>query len=109
MTEAEEIEVDLKDLKEALEMRKALQRLESNPDFVKVMKEGYLEQESIRLVHLRGAPSMQQEPHATQIMKRLEGIPALLAYFNSIHFHAQEAEKVMEDYEAELELVANGE
>lgn len=44
------IEVTLKEFDEMVALKKSLDRLNSNPDFISVIREGYLEADAIRLL-----------------------------------------------------------
>ena len=85
---------------ERIAIRNALQRLELNADFKKVV-EDYTEHESIRLVHLLAEPTFnlggKKELHREEIKESLIGIARFSDYLRNIHRLAAQAEKTLED------------
>lgn len=105
----EEIEVNIREAKKMVDLGNALQRLEKNRDFKRVFAEGYLREEAVRLVHLRGDPNMQTDEMRKSIDQQLDGINGLLHYCNKTRHQAYLAEKAIEDNEGLLdELRAEG-
>ena len=104
-----QIEENIKEAKEIVEVDKALARLVENRDFRKVIKEGYLEKEAIRLVHLRGDPAFQTPDRQAGVLSQIDAIGQLLGYFRAIKHNASVALKAIESDEAVLdELRAEG-
>lgn len=85
------VEVTIEELKESIELAEALKRLQSNPDFNKVINKGYLEDNAIRLVALRSSPSLQEKEQQESVLKEIDGIGALLNYFRRIMYMGEEA------------------
>jgi hypothetical protein len=94
------IEANIARAKEIVELDKALQRLTENRDFRKVIKEGYLEREAIRLVHLRGDPAFQTPERQAAVLGQIDAIGQVLSYFRTVSFNASIAEKAIESDEA---------
>lgn len=94
------IEENIAHAKSFVELDKALQRLIENRDFRLVIKEGYLEKEAIRLVHLRGDPAFQTPERQAAVLGQIDAIGQLLGYFRTISFNASSALKSIEADEA---------
>lgn len=92
--------------KEIVEFDKALQRLEANRDFQKVIQEGYLKAEAVRLVHLKADPSMQTPDRQASVIAQIDAIGGLASYFRTVSFNANIAVKAVENDEATLEDIA---
>jgi len=72
-----------------------------------IISEGYFEKEAIRLVHLKGDPSMQSAEYQVNIVKQMDAISALNQYFQTVFHRASLAEKAIEsDEEARNEILA---
>jgi hypothetical protein len=83
--EIRQVEQSLTQAKQLLAMGESLQRLYSNRDFKKVILEGYFEKEAVRLVHLKSDAAMTSQVHQENIIKQLDGIGALVQYFQTIN------------------------
>lgn len=105
----EEIEVNIREARKMVELGNALQRLEKNRDFKRVFIEGYLREEAVRLVHLRGNPNMQTEDMQTAIIQQMDGINGILHYCNKLRHQSYLAEKAIEDGEGLLDELRNEE
>ena len=103
------IEREIQHSKELFELGKGLERLRSNRDFKKIMVEGYLEQECIRLVLLKADQNMQSVEKQASIVKQMDAIGAVNQYFQTVMVKAAMAEKslVADEHEREL-LIAEG-
>jgi len=99
----EVIEKNIKEAKEIVAKGAALERLYSNKDFKTVISKGYLEQEAIRLVHAKANPGMQTGSLQLDILKQIDAIGALTAYFRGVEHQAFLAAKAIEDDEATRE------
>ena len=96
----QQIEESIRQSKETIEFDKALQRLTLNKDFNLVIKDGYLKDEAIRLVHLKADPSMQTPERQAAIVRDLDAIGGLLSYFRTVGANAVLALKSIEMAEA---------
>lgn len=81
---------------EFVELGKALDRLSSNKDFIKVVKQGYFEQEAIRLVHLKADPSMTAADRQASIVSQIDAIGAFSAFLRKVQFEAGQAARNIE-------------
>ena len=104
-SEVEAIERNIKKAKEFVSMGAALERLSKNVDFRKVIKEGYFEQEAIRLVHLKSDVSMQSDASQKTILAQIDAIGTLAAYFQTIAFTNDQAQKAIDQDEAMIEQI----
>ena len=73
-----QIENHIKELTKKVKLHEALERLEKNPEFKKVINEAYISEEGKRLIGLRGDTSI-EEPIQKQVLKSIDGI----GYFQS--------------------------
>lgn len=99
---------DLKDAKQRVDLGKALDRLMANRDFRKVIVEGYLEKEAVRLVHLKADPSMQAADKQAGIIRDIDAIGSLAEYFNTVSLLASRGVKEVEDGDAARERILEG-
>jgi len=99
----EEIELNITEAKKMVALGNSLDRLMSNRDFKKVFKEEYLEQEAIRLVHLKTDPNMQDPESQEAIVRQIDAIGTVTSFFNKIRHQAYLASKAIEDGEETLD------
>lgn len=108
-TELQQIENSIKQSDELIELGNCLERLRNNRDFIKVVKEGYFEQEAIRLVHLKSDSNMQSEQAQRNILKQIDAIGNLSEYLATLQFKVGMAHKAKaSDEEMRDELLAEG-
>jgi hypothetical protein len=101
--EINSIERTVSDARSIKELGAALERLQSNRDYIAVIKSGYFRDEAVRLVHLRGDPNMQTPERQADILKQIDSIAALSQYFRTLQHSANLADKAIEDGEAVLD------
>lgn len=88
--------------KQGLALAKALINLKNNADFRTLITEGYLQNEAVRLVHLKSDPSM-AEPHLQAgILRDIDGIGSLAEYFRVVAKSGEQAERSIADAEAQI-------
>jgi hypothetical protein len=85
----------------------SLKRLESNKDFLAVIKSGYFEKEAIRLVHLKADPSMQTPERQQSVISQIDAIGNLAGYFRTVVFNADQAERNIAADEQTVEELHN--
>jgi hypothetical protein len=100
-----EIEVTIEKARAVIERNNALDRLFDNPDFVDVIRNGYLHEEAVRLVHLKAAPQMQKPEHQTDVLRAIDSIGGLLGYFQKIGHASRMAEQAIEQGEQALQEI----
>ncbi len=101
----QQIEANILKSKEILELHKALLRLEDNRDFRKLIKDGYLRDEAVRLVHLTADPMYQTPDRQAAIRADISAIGGLLQYFRTVKHNASIAERAIEADEAERDEI----
>lgn len=102
----EEIQLDIDDAKAIVAKRDALIRLENNADFKALILDGYFKDEAVRLVEAKGSPSLQLPEHQEAIIKSIDGIGALKAFFRATDLMGSNAAAAIEDSERLLEELA---
>lgn len=103
--EIQAIEQNIQAAKTRLEFGAALERLQSNRDFRRVIEEGYFRDEAVRLVHLKADPNMQTEESQRSIVQQMDAIGSLSQYFVTVRQLAGMAARSIEGDEAMLEEI----
>lgn len=98
----------IKEAQTKLDKYKALERLKKNRDFNQIINEGFLQEEAIRLVHLKAHPAMQTIAHQESIIKQIDAIGILASFFEVIGMEARQAERSIEGDEETLEQLRKG-
>ena len=80
----EAIEISIEDAKKAIDLRESLEKLSANPDFKKIMLDGYFKEECIRLVLVKADYEMRDEDSQTQITKSIDAIGHTQTYLRTI-------------------------
>lgn len=113
MNEVQELEISIETAKAKIALGRKLEELTNNRHFRELVLKGYLEDEAIRLVHLKAEPSMESEEAQKQILIGIDGIGSLKGFFRKIQIEAQMAERALVADEKELEFalkeIAEGE
>lgn len=106
---------DIKELEAQIEVAKrdrdfgqAILRLKENKDFKKVILEGYMEKEALRLIRIKAEPAMQNPLSQAAIVSAMDAISNLHHYLEGAirdgeigERHIQEGETVLEELLAE--------
>lgn len=103
----EKIDRDNKGQKKLVETAEALARLQTNRDFKRVITEGYLTQEAVRLVHLKGDYNFQTPERQANIQRQIDGIAALVQYLLAVQQTGSMASKAIEANDAMREDILN--
>lgn len=101
-TTAENMELTAKELEEYnywVGMRQALERLEKNPDFQKVILEGYFKDKAVNGVSQLASPYIKKNGFRPEVMEALVAISNLQDHFITIKSLGAEAED--EEFEDE--------
>jgi len=105
--QVQEIEKSIRNAKKAVDLGAAVQRLRTNRDFKLVVLDGYLEQEAIRLVHLKSAPEFQSPERQASVIRDIDSIGALAGYLNNlINFAGMASKQLESDQETLADLAA---
>lgn len=97
-----QIEMTMEQAKEDINLAKALDKLKSNREFKKIITEGYFKDEAIRLVNMKGHPQARREDIQADIIKQIDAIGCLNAFFDMIYHRAEWAKSAIEASEEEL-------
>lgn len=100
-----QLERNIESKKAQVALNDALERLKNNKDFKKVVIEGYLNREAIRLVSLKGDPEMQTPERQASIIRDIDGIGSVQRYFRLIEQFAEMAVGSLSDDEQTLEAI----
>lgn len=95
------IEISLGAANDMVEFGKAIERLQKNKDFKRVVIDGYLNAEAVRLVHQRSQPGMD----VAEIDKAIVGIGQFVQYLNVQKQKSAMAAKSILELESERSLV----
>lgn len=104
--EFEEIEIDIKAAQDLVKKGDALDRLTNNQDFRDVISQGYFQEEAVRLVHLKCAPSMQNPNMQANVLTCIDAIGNLNQYFSKIMTQAEMARSSILDSQDTLSEMA---
>jgi hypothetical protein len=105
----EAIEISLKEARKMVDLGRSLERLEMNPDFQKVIRDGYFRDEAVKLVHARVQPNLQLPQQQAWLVSRMDAIGALSQYFENLRNDAGLAAKALEDgTKTQAELLTEG-
>lgn len=96
------LEQGIKKAQTAKELGAALERLSKNADFKSVILTGYMRDEAVRLVHLKGDISFQSPEKQASILKQIDGIASLKQYFNVVELTADNAQGMIDEAEEHL-------
>lgn len=104
-----QLERDAKAHKVTIDLGNALDKLRNNRDFIKLILDGYLKDEAVRLVHAKSSPALQSEAMQAAITRDIDAIGSLAQYFNTVTQQANIAVKQLQGIEAEREELLRGE
>ena len=89
----QQIELNIAEAKKIVDLGQALNRLENNRDFKKLILEGFFSHEAVRLVHLKADPNFQTPERQQSINTQMDAIGSLAQYFNTVNRNAALAAK----------------
>ena len=92
----EKIEISIEEATKSVDLFNSLQRLNTNPDFKKVMLDGYFSEECVRLVLLKADHEMRDEDRQNQIIKSIDAIGHTRTYLRTIMQLGQMAARSLE-------------
>lgn len=102
------IEQSIRDSVKEVELAEALQRLKNNRDFKRVVVDGYLTQEAIRLTHSMADPGLQSPESQQSIQLQLRAISELNSFFTRTLEQANLARKAIAYNEQAREELIQG-
>ena len=103
----QQIHIDIESATEQAALGAAVTRLMKNKDFKKVILDGLFKNEAVRLVLLKGDPSMQSDEAQKELLKQMDGIGSLRQYLYAMEMLGKRAAGAIEDYQEELETLRN--
>lgn len=89
----------VRDEKRTIDLGQSLTRLLNNRDFKKVILDGYLKEEAIRLVSVKQAPNVQSKEAQESILRQIDAIGCFQDYLREVERQVQGAIKSIEDAE----------
>jgi len=106
-TEIEKLELNMKDAKHVLKLKKSLDTLRKNKDFQLIIEDEYFTSEAARLVKQKSAVHMQTPERQMFIDHGIVGLGSLQQFFSKIDAMYSEAERSLEaDQLTHAELMA---
>lgn len=105
--EIQEIELNIEQAKSFVELGAAVEKLQRNPSFKKVVKEGYFKDEAVRLVHLKADPRMQNEDRQKMIDDDIRAIGTFNQFLEDTLRRADMAATAIAEGEEALEEIRN--
>lgn len=100
-----QLEREIKTAKGLVDRSKALARLQSNPDFKEVIVKGFLEQEAIRLVHLKQHPDKQSAEAQASIVRQIDAIGVFAEFLYIVAKTGEMAEHTRASCEGALDEI----
>lgn len=98
--EIRQLDEDIKRNQKLIDRGAALDRLFSNRDFKRIVVEGYINEEAVRLVHAKANPGLQNEAAQKAIVRDIDAIGSLNQYLHGIIRNAAIAQRDNQNNEA---------
>lgn len=108
MNQLEQLEVTIEKHKQNIEKVEMLRRLEKNPDFIALVKEGYFKEEACRLVLTKNDPVNLNPEAQAAILRDIDAISSLADFFRSIERSGVKSIKQLADDMDSVEYYENG-
>ena len=106
-SQIEQVELSIDSAKDAIAGMDAMLRLTKNKDYIRVIDEGYLREEAIRLCHLRADYNFRSDEDQDSLMKAIDAIGQFRQYAASIIQMGRAAENALKaDEQTHEELLA---
>lgn len=101
----EQIELSIDNAKKLIEFKDALERLEKDPDWIKIMEEDFFKNNIIRLVKLKASPSCQDEMNQKFVTQQIDAVGQFSQYLLGIRIQGNSAKVAMERDAEERERI----
>jgi len=101
----EQVEISIKEAKEKIALMDSVNRLLKNRDFKKVIDIGYLENESVRLVHLKADFNMQDDANRQYIERAIDSVGFFKTYLSTIYQQGNAALGALQGHEKTREEI----
>ena len=105
----EHIELSIEAATEITKIADSLIRLEENPDFIKIIRQGYFVTEAAEMVKVRAMPGMDAPAIREAIDHTIIGIGNLQQHFHKIYKMAREATDAIESHKLARETILSEE
>jgi hypothetical protein len=101
----QEVQIGIDAANEKVDLMNSMEKLRKNRDFKKIVSEGYMEQEAIRLVHLMSDPSpaIQSPDVQESLLSMIKAIGHLENYFKVIYQFGHAAKESILESERSIE------
>lgn len=106
---AKPVELETVSMDEQIEMGQALERLKDNPDFQRVITDGYFKNSVLDTVSLLSVPQIKQQGHRPELMEDLIAVSNLQFYFRQIEQFYEAAKNPVLSDEEEAEMAKSEE
>ena len=105
--QVQEIQIDITEAQNKMKDADALDRLHKNPDFKKIILEGYFQQQAAGLVAMRAHPAMQAETQQANLLRSIDAVGELQQFFSGIFQQGNTAKEAITQSEIELAEMAD--
>lgn len=99
------LDAAIKNAQATAELGDALANLRLNPDFKKLVLEGYLKHEAVRLVHAKADQTMASPDMQAKIVRDIDAIGSLHEFFRVISITSAQAKESIAEVEAAREEI----
>ncbi len=99
MSDMSELEISIDQAKQTIALKNSLDRLSVDPNFIRVIINGYFKDEASRLVLLKADPSMTGKDDQEIINKSIDAIGYFRLYLRTVIQRGLMAEKALVDDE----------
>lgn len=96
----EEVELDIKTAEAAVDKMDTLLSLTNDPRYIKIIDEGYLKEEAIRLTHLRADYNFRDKEDQASLLVAIDSIGQLKQYLAGVIQMGRGAQNAIEQNEA---------
>lgn len=105
----EALDESIREHQKLVDFGQAIERLRKNTDFKKVVVDGYLKNEALRVVHLKADPNFQTPERRATLERQLDAIAFFGDYLNTQMIFAERAVRQITDAErTREEILAEG-
>lgn len=105
----DQLQRNIEDNKGFVSLSQSLSRLQANRDFQAIISQGYLRDEAVRLVHARSNVALQSPEAQAALLRDIDAIGSLEAYFRKIEHQARQAlSHIDADEETIADLLSGG-
>jgi len=104
--DVDEMQISIQQAQEAVALGDALERLQNNPDFQKLIIVDYLKEQAARLGHLMSDPQMQEKSKRKEVIRELEAIGYFLSYLRTVGQRSAMAKEAIRVNQEEIDNIA---